>query len=69
MVADLFSEAEVLISFPKIGRKIPERDDPKYREIHVPPFRVMYKLEQDNVVILTVIHSRRNTAKIVKKLK
>jgi len=69
MVADIFAHAEILTHFPKAGRKIPERNDARYREVQVPPFRLIYKLEDEQIKILTVIHSRRSAGKIIKALK
>lgn len=69
MVANIFESAEILILFPKAGRKIPEKNDPKYREIQVPPFRLLYKLDGVRPIVLAVIHSKRDASKLIKKLR
>lgn len=63
--AQLFAERVVLATrrlgdFPESGRIIPETEDPALREIIVQGYRVMYRLEPDHVLILAVMHSRRD---------
>ncbi len=47
-----------LARFPHSGRVVPEFDDPALRETIAAPYRVIYLL-RDEVVILAVHHSRR----------
>jgi plasmid stabilization system protein ParE len=63
--ARLFGEKVVLATrrleeFPESGRMIPEADDQALREIIVQGYRVMYRLETDRVLILAVMHGRRD---------
>jgi toxin ParE1/3/4 len=46
--------------FPESGRRIPEADDDNLREIIVQGYRIMYRFEADTVLILAVMHSRRD---------
>jgi plasmid stabilization system protein ParE len=48
-----------LANFPECGRKAPEFDDPAIREILVYSYRIIYRLEQQEVVIAAVVHGRR----------
>ena len=50
-----------LLSFPMIGHKIPELPHLQYREILVGNYRVVYRLEnkQDLVIVMSVMHVRR----------
>ncbi len=60
--------AEKIILFPKQGRIIPElakQNIVKYREVIIPPWRVMYKIEEDVVYIMAVIDGRRNIEDIL----
>lgn len=62
--ARLFAEkillaARRLRDFPESGRAIPEAEDDTLREIIVQGYRVMYRLEQDRVLVLTVMHGSR----------
>jgi len=48
-----------LISFPLMGRNIPEFPHLSYREILVGNYRVIYRLEGDMVIVMSVVHGRR----------
>jgi toxin ParE1/3/4 len=52
-------KAEALAEPPRLGRKVPELNDPKLREISVYSWRIIYHLREDNVFIVTLIHKRR----------
>lgn len=65
--ARLFGEKVVratrrLEEFPESGRMIPEAEDQALREIIVQGYRVMYRLESDRVLVLAVMHGRRDVA-------
>jgi toxin ParE1/3/4 len=65
--ARLFAERIVLATrqlrdFPESGRMIPEAEDKTLREIIVQGYRVMYRLEADRVLVLAVMHGRRDLA-------
>ena len=51
--------AETLSDFPSRGRIIPEFGDPNRRETFVHRWRVMYRVEQQQVRIIRVIHGSR----------
>ena len=59
-VTRLLDAAERLSSFPDSGRIIPEIGDPSSREIPVATYRIMYKLEGEEVWITGVVHGARN---------
>ncbi len=48
-----------LISFPLMGRNIPEFPHLPYREILVSNYRVIYRLEGETVIVMSVVHGRR----------
>lgn len=52
----IFNAVERLIDFPQSGRMIPELDSPKFREILVKNYRVIYTVIEDVVYILTIRH-------------
>lgn len=56
-----------LREFPESGRMIPEAEDETLREIIVQGYRVMYRLEPERVLILAVMHGRRDAAGQEKK--
>ena len=49
-----------LDAFPESGRKIPEAEDEAMREIIVQSYRVMYRVESGQVLILAVMHGSRD---------
>ncbi|HUT37041.1 MAG TPA: type II toxin-antitoxin system RelE/ParE family toxin [Planctomycetota bacterium] len=48
-----------LVRFPQSGRVIPEIGDPSCREILVGVYRIMYRLEGDDVWITGIVHGAR----------
>ena len=59
-IRSLKESAELQIeSFPRSGRKIPELERDDYREIIFKNYRVMYKVEKEEITILTVRNSRQ----------
>ncbi len=57
-----------LRTLPHRGRIVPELRDQGihiYREIIVPPWRIIYRTSDSNVFILSVIDSRRNVEDIL----
>jgi len=53
------TRVEALVEHPKSGRRVPEFPTARYREIIVPPFRIVYQLEDLQILILRVWHSHR----------
>lgn len=57
---DIAKAVERLAAFPGSGRVVPELGDAVLREIVRPPYRIVYWVEDADVVeILTVFHSSR----------
>ena len=53
-----------LTELPELGRLVPEFPGSNLREIIVPPYRIIYTLRTDLVVILRVWHGRRDLTKV-----
>ena len=49
-----------LISFPEMGRKVPEADENNIREIIIRPYRIIYQLQESSINIITIVHSARD---------
>jgi len=65
-------EAQVtrLEQLPKSGRLVPELkafDLLTYREVVFPPWRIIYKIDKQQVVIILVLDSRRNLEDLLLK--
>jgi toxin ParE1/3/4 len=58
-VLDVLCAVDRLIQSPKSGRIVPEINDPLVREVILGNYRIIYRLRQDLVEILTVFHGSR----------
>jgi len=58
-VLDVLQAVSRLIQFPKSGRIVPDVNDPTIREVILGSYRIIYRLRQDLVDILTVFHGSR----------
>jgi toxin ParE1/3/4 len=57
-------------NFPKQSRIIPELQNEnltKFREIIIKPWRMMYRIEDNRILILAIIDGRRNIEEILMK--
>ena len=60
LVAERLFEATAQIEqFPRSGRVIPEINREEYRELIVGEYRIVYRIDQDAAVLLTVFRSSR----------
>ena len=62
------TKASNLCSFPQRGRVVPELKDHgilQYREFIIPPWRVIYRISEEQVYVLSVFDSRRNVEDIL----
>ena len=55
----LFDSTKSLAQFPRRGRRVPELDRPEYRELIYGRYRVVYRVDAQQVVVLTVRHGRQ----------
>lgn len=56
---DILSAVERLRDFPKSGRAVPEIANPQLREIPFGNYRIIYRVRDTLVEILTVYHTAR----------
>ncbi|MBI4455226.1 MAG: type II toxin-antitoxin system RelE/ParE family toxin [Acidobacteria bacterium] len=59
VVGRIIKAVERLKAFPESGRKVPERNDPKIREVIESPYRVVYRVRTGTVEIVTVFRGSR----------
>lgn len=62
--------ASSLYTSPERGRVVPELQDQgilTYRELIVPPWRIIYRISGKDVYVLSVLDSRRNVEDILLK--
>jgi len=60
VVDNILNLADELNTFPSRGRVVPERNQPSLRELFLYSYRVIYRIDGDDVHILTVLHGKRN---------
>ena len=68
ILGNIKQKASALTAMPDRGRIVPELKDqgiPIYREILVPPWRIIYRVSDSTVFVLSVIDSRRNVEDIL----
>jgi plasmid stabilization system protein ParE len=53
------NQTRILARFPQAGHKVPEFDDENRRELVVYSYRIIYRLQQDEALIVAVIHGKR----------
>ena len=59
VVARLVEAVERLELFPRSGRIVPELADPQLREIIESPYRIVYRVLDERVEVLTVFRASR----------
>jgi toxin ParE1/3/4 len=59
VVKSIIHQTRMLVSFPRSGRKVPEFDDEEIREVIAYSYRIIYRLQQDELLISAVIHGKR----------
>lgn len=58
-VEQIFGSVARLRRFPRSGRSVPEKPREDLREVIHGKYRVIYRIDPDQIVILTVRHSMR----------
>jgi len=66
-VERLIATAEPLESFPQLGRVVPEGDG-RHRELFLRSYRIIYRVESQEILIVTVVHGSRDLAGSDEKL-
>ncbi|HZQ17856.1 MAG TPA: type II toxin-antitoxin system RelE/ParE family toxin [Terriglobales bacterium] len=59
VVRTVIGQTKALSRFPRSGRTVPEFDDENIRELVAYSYRVIYRIEGNEVLIAAVIHGKR----------
>lgn len=59
LVRHVIEQVEQIAAFPESGRIVPEFGAPRLRELIRPPFRIVYRLDDDRVRVVRVWRSER----------
>ncbi len=60
VVKEIVRATLILRNFPNSGRMVPEFQNPRVREVLAYSYRILYKIEEEQVLILAVVHGKRN---------
>jgi len=52
-------KVENLILFPKMGRIVPELDEPNIRELFLRNYRIIYRISEKKIQIVRLFHGSR----------
>lgn len=55
----VFAAVERLVRFPKSGARIPELPHFPYRQLVVPPCRIFYRIEGNDILIVSVLRGEQ----------
>ena len=55
-IDNIYKKVDMLEKFPRMGRIVPEKDNPKIREVFLKKYRMIYHLNQGTIEILTIFH-------------
>lgn len=58
-VRTIFSKVEQLEISPELGRVVPELENIQFRELIYSHYRIIYRIEETRVSILTIRHGRQ----------
>ncbi len=58
VVRTIVNQTKILSRFPHCGRKVPEFDDDDIRELLAYSYRIIYSVQETEVVISAVIHGK-----------
>ena len=63
-VQQVFAAVERLMRFPKSGARIPEIPHLPYRQVVVPPCRIFYRIEGEDILIVFVMRGEQRLREI-----
>jgi plasmid stabilization system protein ParE len=63
-VQRIIEAIEKAAAFPLLGRRVPEADDDAIREILFQKYRIMYRVEPAQILVLMVIHGARDLKQV-----
>ena len=68
-VRNIFKKVRLLKSHPRLGRIVPELNEPDVREMIYQNYRTVYQIKDDIIEILTVFRSSQDPDKLSQELK
>ncbi len=68
VVTKVLDTARTLSEFPRAGRVVPEVGEDTLRESLIYSYRIIYRLHEQHILVLAVIHGKRLLESIGKRL-
>ena len=59
MVERIFARSEQLSSQPRLGPMVPEYEDETLRELFENPYRIVYRIADQQIDVVAVVHAAR----------
>jgi len=53
-----------LTTFPEMGRYVPEAQNKSIKELICKPYRIIYRINEKSIDIITIVHSHRDLHKV-----
>lgn len=60
VINEIINKTDYLEEYHNIGRAVPELSNERIRELMIYSYRMIYQVENGDVEILTLVHSRKN---------
>ncbi len=60
LITEILGAGRSLSFLSQRGRQVPELADSHLRELIVPPYRLIYRIEADAVWVIALVHGRRD---------
>ena len=60
LIDTVFEAVDGLSTFPRMGHVVPEFDRPDLRQISVRPYRLIYQVRSDDVLVVALVHGARD---------
>lgn len=67
IVQNIYNSISELKEFPEMGRMVPELGNENFRERIIDGYRVIYLFQKSSVEVLTIVHSRQDLMKHLKR--
>lgn len=63
LVERIFARSESLASQPRLGPMVPEYEDETLRELFEDPYRIVYRITDQQIDVVAIVHAARRFPK------
>jgi plasmid stabilization system protein ParE len=68
VVSKIVETVEAIPDYPEMGRVVPELGETAIRERFVHRYRVIYRLDEERILIVAVIHGRQDFSPLSERM-